>query len=107
MAVSVGVLPEDVRLDAGRRDRHGGDGEIPTLLNRGAAGGRHDDEAPGDPTAILGLYFNVPALDAAMERVKSAGGAVIMGPQEVPGPMYIIQCTDPQGAYFALVSMKR
>jgi hypothetical protein len=54
-----------------------------------------------------GYYFNVDAIDAAVERVTSAGGSVIMGPQEVPGPMWIIQCTDPQGAYFALVSAKR
>jgi len=30
-----------------------------------------------------------------------------MGPAEVPGPMYIIQCMDPLGAYFALVAPKR
>jgi predicted enzyme related to lactoylglutathione lyase len=54
-----------------------------------------------------GYYFNVATVDAAAERVKAAGGKVINGPHEVPGPMYIIQCTDPQGAYFALVAPKR
>jgi len=53
-----------------------------------------------------GYYINVPAIDAAAERVKSAGGKVVNGPHEVPGPMYIIQCTDPQGAFFALVAPK-
>ncbi|MEA3177274.1 MAG: uncharacterized protein QOI59_797 [Gammaproteobacteria bacterium] len=62
---------------------------------------------PVMPRPYWGYYFNVPAIDAAAERVKSAGGAVVMGPAEVPGPMWIIQCTDPQGAYFALVSVKR
>ena len=59
------------------------------------------------PRPYWGYYFNVPAIDAAVERVKSAGGAIVMGPAEVPGPMWVIQCTDPQGAYFALVSVKR
>jgi len=30
-----------------------------------------------------------------------------MGPHEVPGGQWIVQCTDPQGAHFALVAMKR
>jgi predicted enzyme related to lactoylglutathione lyase len=61
----------------------------------------------GVPHPHWGLYFNVSAIDAAAERVKKAGGSVLMGPQEVPGPMWIIQCTDPQGAYFGLVAPKR
>jgi uncharacterized protein len=59
------------------------------------------------PHPHWGLYFNVSAIDTAAERVKKAGGSVLMGPQEVPGPMWIIQCTDPQGAYFGLVAPKR
>lgn len=59
------------------------------------------------PRPYWGYYFNVASIDAAAERVKAAGGHVINGPHEVPGPMYIIQCTDPQGAYFALVAPKR
>jgi uncharacterized protein len=59
------------------------------------------------PRPFWGYYFNVLAIDAAAERVKAAGGTVNMGPAEVPGPLWIIQCTDPQGAYFALVSAKR
>jgi predicted enzyme related to lactoylglutathione lyase len=30
-----------------------------------------------------------------------------MGPHQVPGDQWIVQCTDPQGAYFALVSLKK
>jgi len=58
------------------------------------------------PRPFWGYYFNVPAIGAAAERVESAGGKVVNGPLEVPGPMYIIQCTDPQGAHFALVAAK-
>jgi uncharacterized protein len=61
---------------------------------------------PVIPRPYWGYYFNVPAIDAAADRVKAAGGNVVNGPHEVPGPMYIIQCTDPQGAYFALVAPK-
>ena len=52
-------------------------------------------------------YFNVERLDAAVERVKKAGGKIVNGPMEVPGDDWIVQCLDPQGAMFAMVSMKR
>lgn len=54
-----------------------------------------------------GYYVNVDGIDAAMERVKAGGGTVVFGPQEVPGGSFILQCMDPQGAYFCLVSTKR
>jgi predicted enzyme related to lactoylglutathione lyase len=62
---------------------------------------------PEVPVACWQLYFNVTAIDAALKRVQSAGGTVLMGPAEVPGPAWIIQCTDPQGAHFALVAPAR
>jgi predicted enzyme related to lactoylglutathione lyase len=62
---------------------------------------------PAIPQPFWGYYFNVPAIDAAVDRVKAAGGTVMMGPHEVPGGQWIIQCKDPQDAYFALVSRKR
>ncbi|WEX77025.1 VOC family protein [Sinorhizobium numidicum] len=52
-------------------------------------------------------YFNVEALDAAIERTKSGGGQIVLEPMEVPGGAWIVQCTDPQGALFALVAPKR
>jgi predicted enzyme related to lactoylglutathione lyase len=54
-----------------------------------------------------GFYFVVPALDAAGQRVKEGGGSILMDPMEVPGGAWIINCADPQGAYFSLVSMHR
>jgi uncharacterized protein len=50
------------------------------------------------------FYFVVRSVDEAVGRVKAAGGSVFHGPQEVPGGAWIIQCRDPQGAAFALVS---
>lgn len=52
-------------------------------------------------------YVAVPALDAAVDRIALGGGTVIFGPQEVPGPAYIVNATDPQGAHFSLVAPTR
>ena len=52
-------------------------------------------------------YFNVEAIDAAMERVTAHAGKVINGPHQVPGGSWIAHCFDPQGAMFALVAPKR
>lgn len=57
---------------------------------------------PGWPTRWT-YYFRVSSIAAAAERVTAAGGAVTMGPQEVPGGDHIIHGTDPQGIAFALV----
>ncbi|MDM9626772.1 VOC family protein [Rhizobium sp. S152] len=59
------------------------------------------------PMAAWAYYFNVPAIDAAIERVKAGGGTVLNGPMEVPGNSWIIQATDPQGAFFCLVAPAR
>jgi len=48
-------------------------------------------------------YFACDGIDAALDRVKENGGTLLMGPQEVPGGVWIIQCLDPQGAPFAMV----
>jgi hypothetical protein len=47
-------------------------------------------------------YFNTDDIDAAGERVKTAGGEVFEGPLELPGDIWIARCKDPQGAVFAL-----
>jgi predicted enzyme related to lactoylglutathione lyase len=52
-------------------------------------------------------YFNVGDIDAAAERVSSAGGTIMHGPQQVPGGSWIVQAADPQGAAFALVGAKK
>jgi predicted enzyme related to lactoylglutathione lyase len=58
------------------------------------------------PRPFWGYYFQVDAVGAALERLKSAGGTVINGPMEVPGGSWIVQGIDPQGAMFSLVSRK-
>jgi predicted enzyme related to lactoylglutathione lyase len=76
---------------------------------------RKDDQVIGGmmtkpaevPLPCWGYYINVDAIDAAVARVTKAGGTVIQEPMEVPGPAWIIQAIDPQGAYFALVANRR
>jgi uncharacterized protein len=48
------------------------------------------------------IYFRVPDINAAVERIKQNGGQVINGPMEVPGGDWIVNGIDPQGAVFAL-----
>ena len=58
----------------------------------------HQDQAIG-----WDFYFAVDDIDAAKGRLEDTGGQVLMGPMEVPGPMWILVAQDPQGGPFALV----
>ncbi|HWY60991.1 MAG TPA: VOC family protein [Rhizomicrobium sp.] len=71
-----------------------------------AAGGMMT-KPPAIPMPYWGYYFNVTAVDAAAARVTAGGGNILNGPMEVPGPMWIVNCMDPQGAVFSLVAPKR
>jgi predicted enzyme related to lactoylglutathione lyase len=62
---------------------------------------------PEMPASFWLYYFNVEALDSALERVTAGGGTLINEPMEVPGGAWIGQCLDPQGAMFALVALRR
>jgi predicted enzyme related to lactoylglutathione lyase len=48
------------------------------------------------------IYFYVPAMDAAIERVTANGGKILNGPVEVPGGTWVANAMDPQGAAFSL-----
>jgi hypothetical protein len=52
------------------------------------------------------IYFRVPDVDAAAERIKANGGTIINGPMDVPGGDRIVMAMDPQGAAFALHAKK-
>ena len=49
-------------------------------------------------------YVSVPSADEAAEAITAAGGKLVYGPVQVPGPSgdRIVMATDPQGAMFAL-----
>ena len=53
-----------------------------------------------------GIYFRVPDINAAAERVKANGGQILNGPMEVPGGDWIVNAMDPQGAAFSLHAKK-
>jgi len=74
-----------------------GDGAIGGMMNK----------PEGVPVPVWGYYFNVPAIDAAVTRVKENGGQVLNGPMEVPGGAWIVNCMDPQHAMFSLVAPSR
>jgi uncharacterized protein len=61
---------------------------------------------PTVPVPFWLYYFNVADIDVAIRRVKAGRGAILNGPIEVPGNRWIVQCTDPQGAIFALVGKR-
>jgi predicted enzyme related to lactoylglutathione lyase len=52
------------------------------------------------------IYFRVPDVHAAAERITANGGRVVNGPMEVPGGDWIVNAIDPQGAAFGLHSRK-
>jgi predicted enzyme related to lactoylglutathione lyase len=54
----------------------------------------------GEPPNWL-LYFTVPSVDEATERVREAGGEVLAGPADATvGRIAVVR--DPQGAMFAV-----
>jgi uncharacterized protein len=78
----------------------------------GFAGGDSDyggmmTRTPQMPAPMWVYYFNVPAIDAAADRIKAKGGKIVNGPMEVPGGQWIVQGLDREGALFALVAPRR
>ena len=59
------------------------------------------------PVPMWNYYFRVDSVDAAVERIKAAGGVVTNGPMEVPSGDWIVQGAAPQGAAFNLLSATR
>jgi uncharacterized protein len=53
------------------------------------------------------IYFRVPDINAAIERINANGGKVLNGPMEVPGGDWIVNAMDPQGAAFSLHARKK
>jgi uncharacterized protein len=51
-------------------------------------------------------YFNVDDIDVAVKCVTNAGGQVVEGPIEIPNGSWVVHCTDPQSAIFALVGRR-
>jgi uncharacterized protein len=52
------------------------------------------------------IYFRVPDINAAVERIKQNGGRILNGPMEVPGGDMVVNAMDPQGGAFSLHERK-
>jgi len=52
------------------------------------------------------IYFLVPDIHAAVDRIKANGGQILNGPMEVPGGDQVLNAMDPQGAAFSLHAKK-
>ena len=79
-------------------------GTYQLFTTKGKQQGGMMTKMPQTPAPFWLYYFTVDAIDAATDRVKSAGGQIVNGPMQVPGGQWIVQGLDPQGAMFALVS---
>lgn len=85
----------------------GPNGVYQLFATGGDAVGGMMTKMPEMPVSCWVYYFNVAALDAAVDKVTAGGGKVVMGPMQVPGGSWIMNGIDPQGAYFALVAPMR
>jgi uncharacterized protein len=61
-------------------------------------------EMSGMPPAWI-PYFVVTDADASASKVKSAGGQVYVGPQDIPNVGRFAIVADPQGATFAIIKL--
>jgi predicted enzyme related to lactoylglutathione lyase len=82
-------------------------GVYQTFATGGEPVGGMMTKMPEAPVPFWLYYFNVEAIDAAVTRVKGAGGRIALDPQQVPTGQWIAQCFDPQGAMFAMLAPKR
>ena len=61
----------------------------------------------GAPPSSWTMYVRVPDLDKSTAATEAHGGAIMMGPHDVPNDDRIAIATDNQGAIFALVARKK
>lgn len=73
------------------------------LDGKGIGGMMHiTPEMQGMPTAWT-PYICVSDADGTVEKIKSGGGKVYMGPHEIPNVGRFAVCADPQGAMFNII----
>jgi predicted enzyme related to lactoylglutathione lyase len=96
-----GWQPSDA-MDMGEMGRY-------QMFNRGArmiGGMMNKPKEMAQAPPFWAIYFRVPDINAAAERVKANGGQILNGPMEVPGGDWILTGRDPQGAAFSLHAKK-
>ncbi|MFD6415453.1 VOC family protein [Streptomyces sp. NPDC060194] len=57
-----------------------------------------------DGTGYWQPYFETPDADATVAEATRRGAAVLMGPVDMPGVGRMAMLTDPQGAFFAVIT---
>ena len=62
---------------------------------------------PDMPQSMWNFYIGVDDIDRATDAVRSGGGQVVNGPQEIPGGEFAVNAVDPQGVLFGLVGPRK
>jgi len=81
-------------------------GTYQLFASRGETIGGVLTKPPALPAPFWLHYFNVGDIDAAASRVTAGGGQIVNGPRQAPDGSWIVQCTDPQDAIFALIGKR-
>jgi len=82
-------------------------GDYQFITQRGETIGAVMNRTPDGPPPSWTFYFGVADIDAATQAVPGHGGTIHYGPAEVPGGVFIIVASDPQGALFGLVGPRK
>jgi hypothetical protein len=82
-------------------------GDYQFIAHHGRTIGAMMNRMPSSPGLAWTFYFGVGDIDAAARAVSGSGGKVHFGPAEVPGNVFVIVATDPQGALFGLVGPRK
>jgi predicted enzyme related to lactoylglutathione lyase len=82
-------------------------GDYQFITHHGEMVGAVMTRVPGGPPPAWNFYFGVEDIDAAAGTVSGNGGAIHHGPAEVPGGIFIVIASDPQGALFGLVGPRK
>ena len=82
-------------------------GTYPLFAAGGEPIGGMMNKPPQSSVPFWNYYVNVPAIDSATARITAGGGTIHNGPMQVPSGDWIVQATDPQGAWFALMAPRR
>ncbi len=85
----------------------GPEGLYRVFMVDGAMAGGIMTMQPQEPAPHWVYYIGVPAADAAVARVTSAGGKILVGPLQVPGGQWMVQAFDTQGALFGMLAPQR
>jgi len=103
----VRFLFRPVRLAQGPGRRHGSNGHVSAVRGQRPRNWRDDDQYRAIARPILALLLERCEHRFGRDSRDRERGIGAQRPHQVPGGSWIVQCSDPQGAMFALVAAKR